>query len=230
MAVDQDHELILYGYWRSSASYRVRLALAFKGLNHQSKPIHLIDRGGEHTHPDYRALNPQALVPTLIHRGQVLTQSLAIIEYLDEAFPEKPLLPSDPILRANTRALALAIVADTAPIQNLRVLDQIRDQFQATTEQTSNWARHWITVGLDGVEKMLQRHHLEPAKARFCIGTEPSLADCCLLPQVYNAQRFGCDMATWPTIRAICANLGHNEAIDCAKPENQTDAPNNTNP
>ena len=218
-------DLILYSYWRSSASYRVRLALAIKGLTYTQVPIHLLNHGGEHTTEAYTKLNPQALVPTLIHNGHVLTQSLAIIEYIDEIFPDPPLLPASPLERAQTRAIAQAIAADTAPIQNLRVLNQLEEQFGAEQHDKTQWARHWIHTGLLAVEALLQPHHAEPSRAAYCVGQRPSLADCCLLPQVYNAQRFQLDLADMPTIRAICANLRHNESIRQAQPDKQPDAP-----
>ncbi|HEY7905301.1 MAG TPA: maleylacetoacetate isomerase [Wenzhouxiangella sp.] len=218
-------ELVLYGYWRSSASYRVRLALAIKGLAYIQRPVSLIADGGEHRTAQYRALNPQALVPTLIHQDRVLTQSLAIIEYLDELFPSPPLLPDCPHKRAITRAIAHTIASDTAPIQNLRVLDALEKTFGANQDQKAQWAQHWIQTGLEAVEAQLQAEHPKPEQAQFCVGDSPSLADCCLLPQVYNAERFGCDLADMPTIRAICANLGHNEDIMNAKPDKQPDAP-----
>ena len=218
-------ELTLYSYWRSSASYRVRLALAIKGLTYTQVPIHLLNNGGEHKTEQYKELNPQALVPTLIHKGQVLTQSLAIIEYIDEIFPDPALLPSNPYERAQVRAIAQAIASDTAPIQNLRVLNRLETQFGARQDQKTDWAKHWIQTGLWAVEAMLQTHHAQPSSAAFCVGQGPTLADCCLLPQVYNAQRFGVDMADMPTIRAICANLGHNEDIKQAEPDKQPDAP-----
>lgn len=218
-------DLILYGYWRSSASYRVRLALAFKGLAYTRVPVHLIAQGGEHRTAQYRALNPQALVPTLLHQDRVLTQSLAIIEYLDEIFPSPPLLPECPHKRARTRAIAHIIASDTAPIQNLRVLDELGKTFGANQDQKSHWAQYWIQTGLEAVEAQLQAEHPKPERAQFCVGDSPSLADCCLLPQVYNAERFGCDLAEIPTIRAICANLGHNEDIMNAHPDKQPDAP-----
>lgn len=224
----QSDGLVLYTYWRSSASYRVRLALAFKGLDYTAKPIHLIHQGGEHTHPDYLALNPQGLVPTLMHGQRVLTQSLAIIEYLDEVFPDPPLLPEDALERAKVRALALAIAADTAPLQNLRVLKKLEAEFGGDASAQAHWARHWISLGLDAVEKLLSPDHPKASEARYCVGNGPTMADCCLLPQLYNAERFGCDVEAWPTIRAICTNLGHNEGIEAAKPDNQPDAPKKT--
>lgn len=220
-------ELILYGYWRSSASYRVRLALAWKKLPYEQRPVHLLNQGGEHTHPDYLAINPQGLLPTLIHSGTVITQSLAIIEYLEETFPAPALLPRDRALRAHARAIALAIAAEIAPLQNLRVLQAIEALAGTDPEAKTAWARRWIDSGLSAVEAMLGQHHADAHRARYCIGDEPTIADCCLLPQAYNAQRFGCDLERWPTIRAICSNLGHNEAIESAKPENQPDAPKN---
>ncbi len=218
-------ELVLYGYWRSSASYRVRLALAIKGLAYTPIPVSLIADGGEHKKVPYRALNPQALVPTLVHQGRVLTQSIAIIEYINEVFPAPPLLPDCPHQRATSRAIAQIIASDTAPIQNLRVLECLETSFCADQNQKADWARHWIQTGLEAVEAMLQVEHPNPQHAQFCVGPSASIADCCLLPQIYNAKRFGCDLADMPTIRAICANLGHNEDIMNTQPDKQPDAP-----
>jgi len=157
-----DHGLILYGYWRSSASYRVRLALALKGLDYVYKPISLIDQGGQQFHPDYVALNPQASVPTLIHQDRILTQSLAIIEYLDETFPDHPLLPKDTWARAQVRALALAIATDIAPLGNLRVLHKIEARLGNADDHKAAWARHWIELGFNAIETLLKPHHNAP--------------------------------------------------------------------
>ena len=218
-------ELVLYSYWRSSASYRVRLALALKSLPHRIEPIHLTEGGGQQHEVTYRSLNPQGLVPTLIHGDRVLTQSLAIIEYIDEQFPQTPLLPNSAEGRAKVRALSLVIASDIAPLANLRVLNRLSETCQAGDDDRQAWAKYWIQMGLEAFEQSLSTIHPNPERAQFCWGNEPSMADCCLLPQVYNAQRFGCDLNPMPTIRAICAHLGHNERIESAKPENQPDAP-----
>jgi maleylacetoacetate isomerase len=225
--MDTRGEIVLYSYWRSSASYRVRLALALKGLAYTIEPIHLVEDGGQQYQATYLQLNPQALVPTLIHNDLVLNQSLAIIEYLDETFPTPPLLPGDSRDRAKIRALSQLIACDIAPLANLRVLNYIAGLQSEVSNTPEAWAKHWIETGLGAVETHLSANHPEPKTARYCFGDKPTMADCCLLPQVYNAVRFGCDLSDMPTVRAICSNFGHNELIKAAKPENQPDAPKN---
>ncbi len=220
-------QVTLYGYWRSSASYRVRLALAFKQIAYANRPVHLINNGGEQHSKAYQALNPQRLLPTLVLNGQVLTQSMAIMEFLEERFPNPALLPDDLVERAKVRALCQVIVADTAPLANLRVLNHLSSFGQSEESEKKAWASHWIALGLDAVEALLIKAHGSAADVQYCFGDKPSLADCCLLPQAYNAERFGCSLDRWPTVRAICVNLGHNEDIQLAKPENQPDAPKN---
>ena len=221
------NEVTLYGYWRSSASYRVRLALAFKQIAYTNSPVHLINNGGEQHSKAYQALNPQRLLPTLTLNGQVLTQSMAIMEFLEEQFPNPALLPDDKVDRARVRALCQVIVADTAPLANLRVLNYLSSSKGFDESEKKAWASHWIGLGLDAVEAFLIRQHGSASGVRYCFGDQPSFADCCLLPQAYNAERFGCSLDRWPTVRAICINLGHNEDIQLAKPENQPDAPKN---
>lgn len=211
--------ITLYGYWRSSASYRVRLALAIKGLAYEAVPVHLIADGGQQHHSDYRRLNPQGLVPTLRTGEHILTQSLAIMEYLEERFPEPALLPADPIKRAHTRAIAQAIACDIAPLANLRVLNHLKVQHGWEQGQTEEWIRHWLSQGLSTVEKLLA-----PSSHRYCNGDQPGLADCCLLPQVYNAERFGVDLHHFDRISSICAQLRALPALSSAHPEAQEDA------
>ncbi|MQX35581.1 maleylacetoacetate isomerase [Roseospira navarrensis] len=212
----------LYTYWRSSAAYRVRIALDLKGLPREDAPVHLVRDGGEHRRPDYAALNPQRLVPTLVlDDGTVLTQSLAILEYLDETHPTPPLLPADPVARAQARALAQAIAMDIHPVNNLRVLNRLADQFGADAAAKAAWYRHWIAEGLAGVEALLTR---TPATGAFCHGESPGLADVCLVPQVYNARRFEVDLSPFPTVARIDAACRALPAFQSAAPEAQPDA------
>lgn len=215
----QDHPLILYSYWRSSASYRVRIALALKGLAHEIRPVHLVRDGGEQHAADYRSLNPQALVPTLVHGEVVLSQSLAMIEYLDERFPATPLLPGGPAQRARARMIAQAIACDIHPLNNLRVLAWLLEVGGFDDDQRLAWYRHWTETGLAAVERMLQA-----SASPYCCGEEPGLADCCLLPQMYNARRFGCKLDGLDRIQAICAQLEKRHDLQAAAPENQPDA------
>lgn len=216
------HEPItLYTYWRSSASYRVRMALNIKGIEHELVPVHLVRDGGEQHRDDYTGLNPQALVPTLVHGHHVLTQSLAIIEYLDELFPGPVLLPGPAEARARVRAIAGAIACEIHPLNNLRVLGYLTGTAGLDEEARLAWYRHWTETGLAAVEKLLAD---SPATGTFCHGNEPTLADCCLLPQVYNARRFECSLAEMPVIRRICDELEMLPAVRRAAPENQPDA------
>lgn len=215
-----DQHLVLHTYWRSSASYRVRMALNLKGLDYESRPVHLVRDGGEQFADDYTDLNPQQLVPTLEHGKQVLTQSLAIIEYLEEVFPEQPLLPADAPGRARVRAIAQAIACEIAPLNNLRVLKYLTGPAGLDEDGKLDWYRNWTDKGLLAVEKMLDHS----ATGRFCHGDEPTLADCCLLPQVYNAQRFECNLDGLDRIKTICNELERLAAIREAAPENQPDA------
>ena len=211
----------LYTFFRSSASYRVRIALNLKGLGYEQLPIHLRRGGGEQLKPEYKAVNPQALVPTLEDGGYKLTQSLAIIEYLEERYPRPPLLPREPADRALVRAMALAVACEVHPLQNLRVLNYLRDVLKLDEEEVNGWARHWIGLGLGALEQMV----LSTAKpGSFCFGEEPSLADVFLVPQLYNARRFGCDLSAWPTLARIDARCGTLAAFADAAPEKQPDA------
>lgn len=213
--------LKLHTYYRSSAAYRVRIALNLKGLEYESIPVHLLRNGGEQLQDTYRALNPSALVPTLQDGERVLTQSLAIIEYLDEAYPMNPLLPSDAPGRARVRALALDIACEIHPLNNLRVLKYLKHQLGVTEEAKTAWYRHWVSEGLQAVETALAR---SPATGRFCHGETPTLADICLVPQVFNAQRFEVDLAPFPTLAAINARCLELPAFAEAEPSRQPDA------
>ncbi|HJR13519.1 MAG TPA: maleylacetoacetate isomerase [Rhodanobacteraceae bacterium] len=216
----------LYSYWRSSAAYRVRIALNLKGLDYAIAPVHLVRGGGEQHHDEYRALNPQQLVPTLVDGGNVVRESLAIIEYLEDAYPDTPrLLPPGALACARVRALAQTVACDIHPIGNLRVLQYLQRELGATDDQKLAWSRHWIEIGFDAIEAMLTA---DPRRGVFCEGNVPSMADCCLIPQVYNARRFGVSLTHYPTINAIDAVCRKLEAFRLAAPEAQADAPADT--
>lgn len=215
-------DLVLYGYWRSSAAYRVRIALNLKGLAYESRPVHLVRDGGEHHAPDYQALNPQGLVPALIDGGRVFTQSMAIIEYLDETRPTPALLPADPLGRARVRALAQLVGCDVHPLGNLRVLQHLVTQFGADDAAKGVWSRHWIGEGLKALEVMLAAN---VATGRFCHGDTPTMADACLVPQIYNALRWKMPLDDYPIIQRIHAACQELEAFQKAVPEAQSDAP-----
>lgn len=211
--------LKLYSYFRSSAAYRCRIALNLKSLAHETAFVHLTKDGGQHKMAAYRALNPQGLVPTLEHNGQVITQSLAIIAYLDDLEPEPPLLPSDPLERARVHAFALSIACDIHPIANLRVLNYLKGPLRQDQAAVDTWYRHWVQVGLAACENLL------PAgSGRFCFGDRPTLADVCLVPQMYNARRFLCDLSSFPRLVAIDAAARELPAFAKAAPEAQPDA------
>ena len=197
----------LFDYFRSSAAYRVRIALNLKGITPDERTyVHL--RMGNQRAQDYLALNPQGLVPALaLDDGHVLTQSLAIIEYLDETHREPPLLPADPVQRARVRAIALAIACEIHPLNNLRVLNYLIGTMGVSREQKDGWYRYWIDVGFEALEKSLAR---DAATGRFCHGEQPTLADVCLVPQMANARRFNIDLSPYPTlvrIEAACNAL-----------------------
>jgi maleylacetoacetate isomerase len=210
----------LYGYFRSSAAYRVRIALNLKGLAYEAVPVHLLRGGGEQHAAAYRALNPQELVPALEDAGRVLTQSLAIIEYLDETHPEPPLLPADPAARARVRALALQIACEIHPLNNLRVLQVLKRDFGLDEAATRRWYRHWVTTGFGALEASLSTS----PSGRFCYGDAPGLADICLVPQLFNARRFDCDLAPYPRICAIDAACAALAPFAAAHPARQPDA------
>ncbi|QOC21665.1 maleylacetoacetate isomerase [Wenzhouxiangella sp. AB-CW3] len=215
-----DQNLTLYTYWRSSASYRVRMALNLKGLEYESRPVHLVREGGQQFSAEFTAINPQQMVPALVHGSRVLTQSLAILEYIEECFAQTPLLPQDAGARARVRTLAQAIACEIHPLNNLRVLKYLTGPAGLNEEGKLAWYRHWTETGLVAVERLLD----DPATGRFCHGDEPTLADCCLLPQVYNARRFNCDLTGCNRIVSICDVLQQIGAIEDAAPENQPDA------
>jgi maleylpyruvate isomerase len=209
----------LFGYYRSSAAFRVRIALNLKGLEVDHRFVHL--RRGEQSAPEYGALNPQGLVPMVIEGPQVLTQSLAIIEYLEETHPEPALLPKEPIERARVRAIAQAIACDIHPLNNLRVLRYLVGPLKVSDEAKNEWYRHWVVEGLTALERSLT-----PAAGTgtFCHGDKPTLADICLVPQVYNAERADVDLSLFPRITKIVAACRELRAFQDADPAKQADA------
>lgn len=218
----------LYGYFRSSAAYRVRIALNLKGLAAEHIPVHL--RKGEQRKAPFATLNPQKFVPALeTDDGALLTQSLAIIEYLDEVHPHPALLPPDPLGRARVRALALAIACDIHPLNNLRVLKHLNRALGLDEEARNVWYRHWIAEGFAALEAMLANDPLTgprtgPFTGRFCHGDQPTLADVCLVPQVANAERLDCDLTPYPTIVRLAAAARALPAFADAAPDRQADA------
>lgn len=209
----------LCGYYRSSAAYRVRIALNLKGVNPELAFVHL--RKQEQNAASYRELNPFALVPTLEHGGHLLSQSLAIIEYLEEIQPRPALLPATPADRAYVRGIALSIACDIHPLDNLRVLNYLKDELAVDTAARDRWYAHWIATGLAPLETLLAR---DSRLGTFCFGEAPGFADLCLVPQIYNAERMKCDLSAYPTVRRIVAAARLHPAFHAAAPELQPDA------
>jgi maleylpyruvate isomerase len=209
----------LYTYFRSSAAYRVRIALALKGLSYEPVPVHL--RKGEQNAAVYRAINPQGLVPTLTEDGHAIGQSLAIIEYLDEIHADPPLLPPEPRARARVRQIACAVACDIHPLNNLRMLRHLKDRLGLDDDALTVWQLHWMTEGFSAIETLLAD---SPATGRFCHGDMPSLADICLVPQIYNARRNGLDLTPYPTLVRIDAMCSEIPAFAAAHPSRQPDA------
>ena len=209
---------ILYGYFRSSAAYRVRIALNLKGLAYRQAPVSLVK--AEQRSADFLALNPQGLVPALQDGEVLLTQSLAICEYLDDAYPDTvQLLPADPVLRARVRAFAQAIACDIHPVNNLRILNYLKTELGQDEAARNSWYRHWVQEGFAALEQQLAA-----SAGQYCFGDNITLADVCLLPQVFNAQRFNVDMAPYPRLAAIAENLAALSAFADAHPSSQPDA------
>ncbi|OEF08713.1 maleylacetoacetate isomerase [Vibrio genomosp. F10] len=211
--------MTLYGYWRSSAAYRVRIALSLKQLMYQHQSIHLLNQGGEQHQPEFRSLNASELVPVLKDGEVILSQSLTIIDYLDNCYSGPKLVPSAGIERYQVMALAQDIAMDIHPINNLRVLQYLERELGADAEQKKHWYRHWVSVGFSAFEQKLKKSAKE-----YCVGNTISLADVCLVPQVYNARRFDVDMAEFPKISAIDKALSDHPAFIASLPENQPDA------
>jgi len=214
--------LTLYGYWRSSAAYRVRIALNLKGLAYRQVPVHLVRDGGEQNGEAYQALNPQGLVPLLVDEengGAPIAQSLAIIEYLEEIFPVPAILPADPVERAQVRAVALHLACDVHPLNNLRVLQYLGRELGVDDAAKNAWYRHWVAAGLAAVEQGMAAYG-----DTFSLGTRPGYLEACLIPQVYNARRFDCDLDAYPRILALTARCEALEAFRHAAPDAQPDA------
>jgi maleylacetoacetate isomerase len=210
-----------FGYFRSSASYRCRIAFALKGVSYDFVPVHLRRHGGEQKALDYLELNPQGLVPALEVDGHVLTQSLAIIEWLEMTRPDPPLLPREPFANAEVRAFALAAAADIHPLNNLRVLAYLRQVLGQGPDAVDTWYRHWCDEGLKALEALAGRTRL---KGRFAFGDGPGLAEICLVPQLANARRFGCDVSRYPRLVDVETACNELPAFANARPEVQRDA------
>ena len=211
----------LYSYFRSSAAYRVRIALNLKGLAYETVPVHLLKDGGQQLSDSYRSLNPTALVPTLVDGDLAVGQSMAILEYLEETHPAPALLPADAKGRARVRAIAQTIACDIHPLNNLRVLKYLKHEMGVGEEAKNEWYRHWIALGLASLEAMLVRSALT---GRFCCGDEPGMADACLVPQLFNARRMECDVSAFPTVLRIDAACAELDAFRKAAPSSQPDA------
>ncbi|HZF74074.1 MAG TPA: maleylacetoacetate isomerase [Gemmatimonadaceae bacterium] len=208
----------LYTYFRSSAAFRVRIALNLKGLKYEPVFVHLAK--GEHRQPQYAEVNPQALLPTLeLDDGTRLTQSLAIIEWLEEKHPTPPLLPKDPFAKARVRSLSYLVASEIHPLNNLRVLQHLKRALGQTQEQIDNWYRYWIADGLAKLEA-----ELAGSSGQFCHGDSPGMADCCLAPQIFNAKRYESDLAPYPRTMRVFENCMKLEAFDRAQPSKQPDA------
>lgn len=214
-------DFILYSYFRSSAAFRVRIACNLKGIAPEMRYVHLLKDGGHQHSAEYQTVNPQQLIPALVHNGQTITQSLAIIEYLNEITPDPPLLPGDPAGRARVRSLADAIACDIHPLNNLRVQRYLKNEINADNGARAAWQQHWIGTGLDALEKMLA---FSPETGAFCHGNTPTVADTFLIPQLFNARRTEMDIAQWPTLARIEAVALRFSAFEAALPKNQPDA------
>ena len=214
-------EFALYGYFRSSAAFRARIALNLKGIKPELRFVHLLKEGGQQHAAEYKALNPLELIPALVHDSHLITQSLAIMEYLDEIVPEPPILPKDALGRARVRELACVIACDIHPVNNLRVNQYLKAKFDADGDAQVAWQRHWITVGFEALETMLS---LAKDTGAYCHGDAPTIADICLIPQCANARRVKLDIDRWPTIARIEAHALQHPAFDAAQPKNQPDA------
>ena len=211
----------LYSYFRSSAAFRVRIALNLKGVPYEVVPIHLLKGGGEQFGEQYVRTNPLSLIPALEDAGQVLFQSLAIIEYLDERYPEPALLPSDPLSRAYARAVALTIACDIHPLNNLRVLRYLVRELGVSDQDKDAWYRHWVELGLEQLERVVVS---SGRSGRFALGDQVTIADLAIVPQIFNARRFGCDLAKAPILSGIADRCMQLDAFARAQPSAQPDA------
>lgn len=210
----------LYDYFRSSASFRIRIALNLKNISYERIAIHLIKDGGQQHQSHYQNINPQGLIPALaLNESTILTQSLAILEYLEEVHATPALLPSDPILKARVRAIANIVACDIHPLNNLRVLKYLKNSFGISEDQKDTWYKHWITDGFKSIEALLPK-----STTLFSFEDTPNLADICLIPQIFNAVRFKCEMSAFPILQKIYQNAIAHPEIYKAFPENQPDA------
>ncbi|PSJ44695.1 maleylacetoacetate isomerase [Zobellella endophytica] len=208
----------LYSFFNSSTSYRVRIALALKGLDYDYRGVNI--RVGEQKADDYQSMNPSKGVPLLLDdEGNRLSQSMAIIDYLDETHPEPRLLPAEPLARARVLELANAIACDMHPVNNLRILGYLKNKLGVSEEQKNDWYRHWTAEGFTAVEALLERH----GHGSYCFGEAPTLADCCLVPQVANAERMGCDLSAYPRVMAVYQHCQRQPAFQQAAPSRQPD-------
>ena len=215
------NDFALYGYFRSSAAFRARIALNLKGIKPELRFVHLLKDGGQQHTAAYKTLNPMELIPALVHDGHLITQSLAIMEYLDEIVPEPPLLPKDALGRARVRELSCVVACDIHPVNNLRVNQYLKAKFDADAETQVQWQRHWIETGFTALETMLST---SGQTGLFCHGDAPTIADICLIPQCANARRVKLDIERWPTSARIEAHALKQPAFDAAHPKNQPDA------
>lgn len=220
MAAESPGEVLLYGYWRSSSAYRVRIALNLKGIAYRQEYIHLVRDGGEQKTARYREVNPLGLVPALVHGGRTIVQSVAICEYLEEVFGDTPLLPADPHGRARVRSIVQSVASEIQPLNNLGVTQYLSDELAQDADAITDWYAHWIDRGFSAIETWLSAGD----SGLFCNGDAPSLADCFLVPQVYNAERFSCDLGPYPSIRRITERCRSLPAFAEAAPERQVDA------
>jgi maleylpyruvate isomerase len=211
----------LYTYFRSSAAFRARIALNLKGIAYDPAFINMKPPAAEQRTPEFLAVNPQGLVPTLVHAGATIAQSLAIIEYLDEIHPQPPLLPAAPVDRARVRAMALAVACDMHPLNNTRVLNYLRSSLAHDEDTVSQWYHHWIETGFQALEEEAKRCS---GDGQHMFGKSVTLADIYIVPQMYNARRFNCELGAYPTLRSICAHLESLPAFAKAAPEAQPDA------
>ena len=214
-------QLVLHNYFRSSAAYRVRIAMNLKGLHYDYVSVHLTRDGGMQFSPDYKAKNPQQLVPLLDDDGFQLSQSIAIIEYLDEKYPAVRMLPESMQGRARVRQIALAISCDIHPLQNLRVLKYLTAKLGVSEDDKTIWIQHWLNIGLEALEADLSR---SPSRGKFCFGDSPTMADCALVPQMFSASRFGIDISAYPVLREIIEHCEAVPQIAAAHPSRQIDS------
>ena len=211
----------LYSFFRSSAAYRARIALNVKGLQYEYVAKHLLKNGGEHRLADYLAINPQGFIPALAHDGALITQSVAIIEYLDEVFPLPPLFPKHPVDRAAVRTMSLLIACDIHPLNNLRVLNYLKSPLGQESEPIAEWYKHWIAEGFAALEHFIVKYSSD---GRYCFDDAVTMADVLLVPQVANARRYQMDLAPYPTLKKVTEHLESLPAFLAARPEAQPDA------